>query len=175
MTDDPQIRLTVRDDAHALEALYRSAFSEEDLLPLVRRLLCEEARILSLAATIEGMLVGHILFSPCAVDGHAGAAALLGPLAVAPPWQRRGVGGALVRDGLRRLAAQRVARVLVLGDPRYYRRFGFTPQTAISPPYKLPPEWRDAWQAVDLGEGKLEIEGQLQPPPAWLSPALWAP
>jgi putative acetyltransferase len=175
MTDALRMRPTGGDDARALEALYRSAFPDEDLLPLVRRLLREEAGILSLAAVVRGTLVGHVLFSPCAVDGHAGALALLGPLAVAPSWQRRGVGSALVREGLRRLAAQRVARVLVLGDPRYYRRFGFVPQTQISPPYPLPPEWRDAWQAVELGATPPDTKGLLRPPPAWLSPALWAP
>lgn len=174
MTDACRTRPTADADAPALRALYRAAFAHEDLAPLVMRLLREEADTLSLAAVAADALVGHVLFSPCAVDARADDVALLGPLAVSPPWQRRGVGSMLVREGLRRLASKGVARVMVLGDPRYYRRFGFAPHDAVSPPYALPPEWKDAWQAVDLGGSARTIAGRLRPPAAWLSPALWS-
>ena len=55
----------------------------------------------------------------------------LGPLSVAPAWQGRGVGQALVQDGLRALEALGAAGCVVLGDPAYYGRFGFESDLAL--------------------------------------------
>lgn len=158
------------DGLAALERLYPAAFPQEDLLPLVRRLLAPEVGALSLAARAAGDLVGHAFFTPCGLN--AAPCALLGPLAVAPAHQRRGVGGALIREGLARLEAQGVAHVFVLGDPAYYGRFGFAP-TAAEPPCPIPGEWRDAWRSLALGDAP-PAEGRLVVPPPWRDPALWA-
>jgi putative acetyltransferase len=175
MVAEPKIRATTAGDQANLEALYGVAFPEENLLRLIRRLLAEEPGILSLAAGVDDRLVGHILFTPCGVGESENCAALLGPLAVAPDWQRRGVGRALVREGLSRLGQTELMQVLVLGDPNYYGRFGFLPEKSILPPYDLPAEWSGAWQSIKLRESEIAIAGILRPPPAWLSPALWAP
>jgi putative acetyltransferase len=53
---------------------------------------------------------------------------------VAPARQRLGVGSALIRSGLRRLAERDVAGCVVLGDPAYYRRFGFGPSGGLRYP-----------------------------------------
>jgi putative acetyltransferase len=161
--------------APGLETLYRHAFADEDLSTLVERLLREVPDLLSLVATLDTRIVGHVLFSPCEVRQHDRRVALLGPLAVAPDWQIRGIGSTLVREGLDILAGGDVVRVLVLGDPVYYRRFGFAPETAVRPPYPLPAHWRDAWRSIDLGGRAATVRGELRPPAAWLSPELWAP
>jgi putative acetyltransferase len=80
-----------------------------------------------LVATIDGDVIGHAAFSPVQIDGAAGAWWGLGPVSVAPAHQRRGVGSALIRSGLRRLTECGVSGCVVLGDPAYYRRFGFEP------------------------------------------------
>jgi putative acetyltransferase len=87
---------------------------------------------MALVARHAGVIVGHVGFPRLAVDvdGRALPAAGLAPLAVAPSVQRRGIGGALVRAGIERLRAQGETLVLVVGDPRYYARFGFDPATA---------------------------------------------
>lgn len=178
MADDTNVRATVAGDEPDLEALYKAALPEEDLLPLVRRLLREEPDILSLTATVGPQLVGHVIFTPCGVGDRDGGVALLGPLAVAPSRQRRGVGGALVREGVSLLARREFTRVLVLGDPNYYGRLGFRPENSILPPYDLPAEWSGAWQSMTLRsptETPIEtIRGVLRCPSAWLSPALWS-
>jgi len=116
-----------------------------------------------------------VIFTRCGVDADAGSAALLGPLAVAPACQRRGIGSALVRAGLRRLEEKGVTRVCVLGDPAYYGRFGFRAESMIEPPFPLPDEWQSAWQSISLGETEEPCRGVLSVPAQWRNPALWAP
>lgn len=173
MTGALDIRETEDGDTRAIESLYRDAFPHEDLLPLVRDLLVSDA--LSLAGFVENALAGHVAFTPCTVAGAAGEAALLGPVAVAPQWQRQGVGSAIVDAGLKRLAHAGTARVFVLGDPAYYGRFGFETDDSVSPPYPLPEKWRGAWQSLSLSDDAPPLRGTLSIPPAWRRQALWAP
>jgi putative acetyltransferase len=80
---------------------------------------------------------------------------------VSPAWQRRGVGSALVRAGLDacRRASQRV--VVVLGDPRYYGRFGFEPAAARGLRYGA--QATDAFQVLELEPGALGgVRGQVE-------------
>ena len=164
------------DDLPALEALYPAAFPDEDLPPLVRDLFGASDGVSSLVAvTPGGEIVGHVAFTRCGVDGRSERLELLAPLAVAAARRRRGLGGALVREGLRRLADLGTARVLVLGDPAYYGRFGFEPEAAVLPPHPLPQEWRDAWRSLRLRDVDPPLAGRLELPPFWLHPALWAP
>ncbi|MFO1070097.1 MAG: N-acetyltransferase [Geminicoccaceae bacterium] len=149
--------------------------SLEDLVPLVRDLLQDPTVSTALVAERDGHPVGSVIFTRCAVAGSAAQVALLGPLAVQPPCQRRGVGGSLVRDGFGRLGDQGIARVLVLGDPAYYGRFGFRQDMRIEPPYPLPGAWAGAWQSVALGDTGGEVAGRLEVPPAWRRPELWGP
>ena len=107
--------------------------------------------------------------------GGIDCVALLGPLAVMPSRQRQGVGRTLIRAGFDRLAQGIVRRVLVLGDPAYYGRFGFLRENSILPPYELPAAWTAAWQSISLGADAARIAGKLRPTAAWLQPALWAP
>ena len=175
MSDRLQIRESVQGDAAAIESLYPEAFPDENLLPLVRDLLQDSAIIISLVGTIDLQIVGHAIFTMCGVVGSGVKAALLGPLAVTPVWQRRGIGSAIVRAGLKRLKDADVNLVCVLGDPIYYGRLGFVPETLIEPPFRLPTEWSGAWQSQYLGGTATPCVGKLSVPPQWLQPALWAP
>lgn len=168
-----EIRDSRDSDLPAIDSLYPRAFPDEDLLLLVRRLLAEEPGTFSLVAVGGGSLAGHILFTPGAITGSTFRAALLAPLAVAPEWQRQGVGSALIREGLSRLKQGGVAHVYVLGDPAYYGRSGFSRETGVTPPYPLPDEYRDAWQSLDLTSAALPGHGTLALPDVWMQPALW--
>lgn len=170
-----EIRESVPGDLASIEAFYPDAFPDEDLRPLVRELLQEASVAVSLVGIIGASLVGHVIFTACRVDGSSDKVALLGPLAVAPAWQGRGIGSALVRAGLQRLENASVTQVYVLGDPAFYARFGFVPEARVAPPYALPAKWRGAWQSMGLGGGAPPGRGTLSVPRPWLQPALWAP
>ena len=154
-------------------ALYPAIFPEEDLRPLVTSLLNGDARILSLAAFDGGEPVAHILFT--LFEGSGGTGALLGPLGVLPRAQRRGLGSALIADGMARLGTGDVDQVFVLGDPAYYSRAGFQPERAVMPPYPMPEKWRDAWQSRKI-EGRTALApGRCTLPDPWMNRALWLP
>ncbi len=168
-----EIRESAPSDDNTLKTIYRDAFPDEDLFPLVKALLEGDAGVLSLIATVGPAIVGHVVFTPCRVGGHTQNVVLLGPLAVAPDQQRKGIGTALIRDGLQRLKDAGTSRVFVLGDPAYYGRHGFSPETQVAPPYPLPEEWRAGWQSIALDETALD--GTLEVPAAWRRRALWLP
>lgn len=169
MTDSVKIRPSAPGDREAVIQVYPAAFPEEDLTPLVSGLL-DDGAVLSLVAEVDGSLAGHVVFSDCNANGAP--VALLGPLAVAPDWQRKGVGSALVREGLARVEAEGAAGVLVLGDPAYYRRFGFEAGHGVGAPHPLPPEWGEAWRLLRFGE--FDPAGVLAVPAPWRPRALWA-
>ncbi len=94
---------------------------------------------LSLVAEAEGQIIGHVAFSPVTIpDGSVGWYGL-GPLSVAPQFQRRGAGQALVRHGLSNLRSRGAHGCVLLGSPSYYSRFGFYANSDLVLP-GAPPE-----------------------------------
>lgn len=175
-----EIRSSHGADIAAIEALYRSAFPDEDLLPLVGELLGLTEGVLSLVALRDAAVVGHVIFTACAVAQHTPALALLGPLAVDARARGQGLGSALVSRGLaavakQGLAKQGVEQVFVLGDPRYYGRFGFITEQSVLPAYDIPEEWRPAWQSLRLAADGPRCEGRLLVPAPWSHRRLWSP
>ncbi len=171
----PEIRISNAGDIDAIVSMYPLAFPDEDLVPVVSELLAEPEVALSLVATVGDQVVGHVIFTTCAVEGSDLRASLLAPLAVAPDFQRQGVGSAIVTAGLQHLTDSGVEVAFVLGDPAYYSRFGFVPDSTVQPPYPLPAEWYTAWQSQYLGDTRRSDAGKLAVPSQWLDPALWAP
>ena len=109
---------------------------------------------LSLAAENAGGLLGSVICSAVTIGGHPRAAlSILCPLAVVPARHGQGIGAALVNCGIALLRERGVDIVLVLGDPRYYRRFGFAADHRLEPPYPVP--YREAWRALELNPGAL--------------------
>ena len=74
--------------------------------------------------------------------------------------------------GLAQLEDGEATRVLVLGDPAYYARYGFTPERAIQPAHPIPAQWAEAWRSITLKPA--EVSGRLIAPAPWDDPALWA-
>lgn len=145
------IRDEVPGDEAAIDAVTRAAFrdhpfSRQTEHRIVRGLRDAGALHLSLVATIDGDAVAHIAFSGVTIGGVDLGWWGLGPVSVGPAHQRAGIGGALVRSGLRRLGERGVPGCVVLGDPAYYRRFGFAPHPGLALPGPPP----DHFMAIAL-------------------------
>jgi putative acetyltransferase len=124
-------------DADAIHAVVTEAFGQPDEAKLVDLLREDGDCAISLVAEDDGQIVGHVLFSPMTAPFRALS---LAPVSVAPAHQRTGIGGALIRAGLDRARRDGWEVVFVLGDPAYYRRFGFEAKAAegFTSPYAGP-------------------------------------
>ena len=133
-----QIRDEHPEDAAAIGELTAAAFADAPHASgtearIVAALRQAGALTLSLVATADdGRIVGHAAFSPVQIDRAAGRWYGLGPVSVTPELQRQGIGGALIRRGLDRLAALGAEGCVALGDPAYYGRFGFVSDPALT-------------------------------------------
>lgn len=126
---------------------------------------------LSMVAEVDGELVGYALLSRVLVQPGAIPALALGPVAVRPDRQRRGYGRDVVQAALDAAAELDERLVLVLGNPAYYRRFGFEPAAR----FKLTSPWSglgDPWQALVLPS----TDGAVEPVPSGevIFPAPWS-
>jgi putative acetyltransferase len=100
-------------DIAAIREVNRSAFGQDQEANIVDALRIHGAALLSLVATLDGRVVGHIMYSPLAVADFSGAA--LGPMAVLPQYQRQGIGSRLIRTGSQRLLESGCPFVAVVG------------------------------------------------------------
>jgi len=92
---------------------------------IVDKLRSDGQLTISLVAEDDENIVGHVAFSPVVVGDGSKNWYGLGPVAVLPAYQGRGVGRMLVERGLEDLRILGGMGCVVLGDPAYYRRFGF--------------------------------------------------
>ncbi len=160
-------------DVTEIEQLYVDVFPDEDLVPLVRKLLGLRQSVISLVGSLDNIIVGHIGFTFCHVEGGKSKVALLGPLAVTPTLHKQRIGSTLVQTGFKHLENSKICYVLVLGDPAYYSRFGFKAEDKVVTPYPLPAEWRGAWQSIKLCDVETSLEGKLSVPGPWRQISLW--
>jgi predicted N-acetyltransferase YhbS len=89
------------------------------------------ALTISLVAVEDGVIVGHVAFSPVTIDARPGGWFGLGPVSVRPDRQGSGIGTALIEAGLAQLRDSGAEGCVLLGDPGYYRRFGFLSDPAL--------------------------------------------
>ena len=123
-----ELRLEQPGDEAAIRAVNRRAFGTEQECGIVDALRSNGVALLSLVATLEGRVVGHIMYSPASIGEMTGAA--LGPMSVVPEHQRQGIGTRLVEAGIERLRSAGCPFIVVLGHAHYYPRFGFRPAAA---------------------------------------------
>ena len=147
------IRETKKSDLDDILDIHERAFGQKDEAELVANLLKDETAqpVLSLMAFQDDEPVGHILFTKAIVDGAS--AYLLAPLAVVPELHFKGTGQRLMKEGIKRLRAQGVDLVFVLGHIDYYPRAGFKNDAGAMgypAPHPIPHEHRDAWMVMNL-------------------------
>jgi putative acetyltransferase len=155
------IRSETAADGSAIRSLTGAAFdgvehSSQTEAAIVDALRDAGALALSLVAERQGRIIGHVAFSPVEVDGRDIQWFGLGPISVLPELQRTGVGAALIEEGLRQLIEGGAAGCVVLGDPAYYTRFGFSSDHALR--YgDVPPEYFQSMVlSGDPPEGSVE-------------------
>jgi len=137
MKADIIIRTETASDYAAIRRVTQAAFAPkafsdgtEYLIP--DRLRARGALDVSLVAEKGGELVGHAAFSKVTLDGQFDGWFGLGPIAVAIDHQRSGIGSALITTGFERIKAVQAKGCALIGDPKYYHRFGFVSDGALT-------------------------------------------
>ena len=148
-------------DIAAIHAVTAAAFrdtphasgTEANIVDALRR---AGALSLSIVALDGDEIVGHVAFSPAKAGDESTRWFTLGPVSVLPGRQRSGIGSSLIRTGLDRLRRDGEAGCILVGDPGYYRRFGFESAPAQSPspdyaPYFMALAFKAALPAGTMG------------------------
>ena len=147
-----EIRKEHPDDVTAIRDVNKRAFGQDQEGNIVDALRANGAVLLSLVATLDGRVVGHIMYSPLLVGEVIGAG--LGPVAVLPEHQRQDIGSKLVLAGNEKLKDGGCPLIVVVGHPSFYPRFGFKPAST----YGITCEWDvpdDVFMALVLDEAKM--------------------
>lgn len=124
------IRPETAGDIAAIEKVHIAAFANQRYSHqtehlIVNALRAAQALTVSLVAEVDGVVVGHIAFSPIKINGQHCEWYALGPVGVLPEHQSRRIGQELVRQGLAAIRALGAEGCVLVGEPAYYQRFGF--------------------------------------------------
>jgi putative acetyltransferase len=167
------IRLEAPGDEPGVRRVHEAAFpgpEEADIVDRIRGEAPDGWQSL-VAVDAAGQIVGHVLLSPCPVEGGDGARVAdvlaLGPIGVLPELERRGVGTALMTTAMSLAVARAVPAIVLLGHPSYYPRFGFgaAREVGLLPPAEAWPD--SAWMARRLPAWTDAVQGTVRYPEAF--------
>ncbi len=183
-----KIRVSNKKEQAEIEKIHKTAFGKTEgtekaqgIVNLVHDLFDDETAmpIHSLVAIENKKLVGHVFFTKVAITDCPVKveAQILAPLAVLPDCQSTGIGGHLIKEGLRQLKEAGTDLVFVLGHIDYYPRSGFindAKSLGFEAPYYIPEEFAGAWMVMELSsgiigkaKGKVECSDVLNQPQHW--------
>jgi len=151
------IRQEKKEDYKKIYEINKKAFNQNNESELINRIRASKNFIpeLSLVAENNGEIIGHILFSKMKIIGEKEYETLsLAPIAVLPKYQNQGVGGKLIKEGLKRAEKLGFDSVIVVGHKDYYPKFGFEKASKwkIKCPFDVPDE---AFMGIELKPGSL--------------------
>ncbi len=155
-----------QDNIDAIDLLNREAFGSEDEPKLIKQLRERNELLISLVAMYDDNLEGYVCASRVFVEGKDYSIAGIGPLAVSESHRKQGIGAMLMNEVIEQLRADGCIAAVLLGDPKYYPRFGFHPASQ----FKLDNEYNagDAFMAMELQPGSLrKLSGTVQYSPAF--------
>lgn len=146
-------------DVEAIGRLTEAAFlaaphtshTEQFIVAALRR---HRQLAVSLVAQADGRIVGHVAASPVSISSGEAGWFGLGPISVEPARQGQGIGSALMNSALQALRERGAQGCVLLGDPAYYRRFGFAPMPQLVLA-GVPPEY---FQALAFGDAAVSGE-----------------
>lgn len=151
------IRKEMESDVEAISEVTKAAFknhprSNQTEQFIVNALRVAGALTISLVAEVDGKVVGHIAFSPVTISDGSHNWYGIGPVSVLPEYQKQGIGKSLIRKGLSLLKDMGGKGCVLVGDPKYYERFGFRnlPDLVLN---GVPQEY---FLALPFGKGKTQ-------------------
>ena len=153
------IRQELKEDLARIKEINDQAFEQEDEGRLINKLRQKDQFIpeLSLIAEVDQNLVGHILFYPVKIisEDQKHITLSLGPMSALPEYQKKGIGSKLINEGLKRAKDLGFRSVIVVGNPEYYPKFGFTKASnwSIKVPFEVPDE---VFMALEIVKGELQ-------------------
>jgi putative acetyltransferase len=124
------IRNETNSDIEAISEVTIAAFQDHPISNhteqfIINALRAANALTISLVAEIDGQVVGHIAFSPVTISDGSLNWHGIGPVSVLPEYQKQGIGKSLIHEGLSLLKVLGSQGCVLVGDPNYYKRFGF--------------------------------------------------
>jgi putative acetyltransferase len=165
---DVRIRFETPADYEAVHRVVADAFGRENEARLVDRLRETPGYVpeLALVAEEDGNVVGHVMITYVSLDDDARGLLCLAPLAVTPPRQKDGIGGALLRESAARADALGAPLIVLVGHPAYYPRFGYEPARPLG---LEPPEGTHdaAFMALRLSKYDPAVRGRVAWPPVF--------
>lgn len=161
MTEQLKLRKETPDDFTEVFEINQLAFGQDNeakLIDALRNNLAVFVPALSIVATENNKIVGHILFTKIHIKDEKGnmhESLGLAPMAVRPDLQKKGIGGQLIKKGLEVAKDLGFTSVIVLGHENYYPKFGFDPADKwnIKAPFDVP---SNAFMAIELEQDGLK-------------------
>jgi putative acetyltransferase len=160
---DTLIRSEKPTDKAAIEKVTMAAFDGKWYSSQTEHLIVNELRktgalSLSLVASADETILGHIGFSVVKINGQEGGWHGIGPVSVVPEFQKQGIGSKLVRTGLSKIKEVGARGCVLEGSPAYYERFGFKPFPGLYYEGALAPEYFMAFPFYDdIPKGSVEF------------------
>jgi putative acetyltransferase len=142
------IRFETPADIAAIHALTTAAFLNAPHASHTEQFIVDALRdagalAISLVMEHDGKIVGHVALSPVSISDGSSGWFDLGPISVSPEHQGKGIGSRLMNHAIELLRERSASGCVLLGDPAYYRRFGFKPESNLVLP-DVPPEYFQA-------------------------------
>lgn len=156
------IRPETPSDIPQIRTVHLTAFPTAGEADLVDNLRTSKDVVYSLVATKNNAIIAHCTFSRMISPTNTLG---LGPVATLPEFRRQGVAERMIHAGIDLATQDAWSAIFVLGNPRYYQRFGFDPKLAknFPSPYSGP-----TFMALPLDKAKFDnLTGPAQYPLAF--------
>lgn len=126
---------------------------------------------LSLVATYQGKVIGHILLTKIKIVNPITSfdSLALAPVSVLPNHQNNGIGGMLINEAHEKAKSLGHESIILLGHASYYPKFGYQRANhfGISLPFDVP---KENCLAIELNQGALDgVSGMIEYPPEFFS------
>ncbi len=160
---DAVIRRQMSEDAAALRGVIGRAFETQPDVVALEEALAQRSDRTGYVALVNDRVVGQVRLTRGWIDAEARLVEVryLSPLSVAPEWQGRGVGRALVAHAVAEAERRGVPAVFLEGDPAYYVQLGWRPAFELGVTPSSPRVPAPACQAIALPGWEPWMRGSL--------------